>query len=174
VDTTPATWAALESADAPWWQPAYDVGSWLAFLFAEWRWEETKEEGKNWMLWLVLPLLVILVWRITRRQRILRARVGGDSPGGSTRRQGADSAFYAIERQLIAAGHARPEGESTSVWLRRLAETGALPDVAELLGEILPLHYRYRFHPRGLAEDKRRELTVRSRQWLVRNPADAR
>jgi transglutaminase-like putative cysteine protease len=174
VDTTPATWAALESADAPWWQPAYDVGSWLAFLFAEWRWEETQDEGKNWMLWLVLPLLVILLWRMARRQRVLRARASGDSASGSALRQGADSEFHAIQRRLIAAGHARPEGESTSAWLRRLAETGTLPDTDQLLGEILPLHYRYRFHPRGLAEDKRRELAARCRQWLARNPADAR
>jgi transglutaminase-like putative cysteine protease len=174
VDTTPATWAALESADAPWWQPAYDVGSWLAFLFAEWRWQETQDDDKNWMLWLVLPLLVILVWRMARRQRVRRAGASGNSASGSFARQGADSAFYAIERRLTAAGHARPEGESTSTWLRRLAESGTVPDTAELLGEILPLHYRYRFHPRGLAEDERRELTARSRRWLARHPIDAR
>jgi transglutaminase-like putative cysteine protease len=174
VDTTPATWATLESADASWWLPAYDVGSWLAFLFAEWRWQETRDEGKNWMLWLVLPLLVILVWRMARRQRVLREREGGNAASGTALRQGADSDFYAIQRRLIAAGHARPEGESTSAWLHRLAQTGALPDADQLLGEILPLHYRYRFHPRGLAEDKRRELTARARRWLARNPANVR
>ncbi len=172
VDTTPAVWAALESAGASWWQPAYDVGSWLAFLFAEWRWEETQDEGKNWMLWLVLPLLVILVWRMARRQRVLRQREGGDSASGTFACQGADSAFYAIQRRLIAAGHARPQGESTSAWLRRLAVSGTVPGTAELLREILPLHYRYRFHPLGLDEDRRRELAARSRQWLARNPAD--
>jgi hypothetical protein len=146
----------------------------LAFLFAEWRWQETQDEDKTWMLWLVLPLLVILVWRMARRQRVRRAGASGNSASGSFARQGADSDFYAIQRRLIAAGHARPEGESTSAWLRRLAKTGTVPDTAELLGEILPLHYRYRFHPRGLAEDERRELTARSRRWLARNPADAR
>ena len=126
------------------------------------------------MLWLVLPLLVILLWRIARRQRVLREREGGSSAGACVARQGADSAFYAIERRLIAAGHARPAGESTSAWLHRLAETGTVPDTDQLLREILPLHYRYRFHPLGLAEDKRRELAARSRQWLARNPADDR
>ena len=172
VDTTPAVWAALESADASWWQPAYDVGSWLAFLFAEWRWQETQAEGKNWMLWLVLPLLVILIWRMARRQWVLRERGGGNCASGTALRQGADSEFYAIQRRLIAAGHARPEGESARAWLLRLAETGSVPDSDQLLGEILPLHYRYRFHPLGLAEDGRRELAARSRQWLARNPAD--
>jgi hypothetical protein len=49
-----------------------------------------------------------------------------------------------------------------------------VPDTAELLREILPLHYRYRFHPLGLDEDRRRELAARSRQWLARNPTDVR
>ncbi len=174
VDTTPAVWAALESADAAWWQPAYDVGSWLAFLFAEWRWEETEDEVKSWMLWLVLPLLVILVWRMARRQRVLRERAGDKSAGRHFFRQGADSAFYAIERRLIAAGHERRKGESMSAWLRRLAQTGEVPGTVELLREVLPLHYRFRFHPLGLDDDSRRELAARSDQWLARNPLDAR
>jgi len=172
LDTTPAVWAALESADASWWQSVYDVGSWLAFLFAEWRWQETENEGRSWMLWLVLPLLVILVWRMARRQRVLRERGGDESASRHFVRQGAESAFYAIERRLTAAGHERHQGESMSAWLRRLAETGTVPGTAELLGDILPLHYRFRFHPLGLDQDGRRELAALSRQWLLRNRAN--
>jgi transglutaminase-like putative cysteine protease len=170
VDTTPAVWAALESAEAGWWQPAYDVGSWLAFLFAEWRWEETEEEDRSWMLWLVLPLLVILVWRMARRQRIQRGRDDDRSASAQLVRQGADSAFFAIEQRLIAAGHERRSGESSTSWIRRLAESGALPDAGALLQDILPLHYRYRFHPAGLDEDGRRTLATQAREWLARNP----
>ncbi len=174
VDTTPAVWAALESADASWWQPLYDVGSWLAFLFTEWRWEETENEARSGMLWLVLPLLLILGWRMARRQRVLRERDGDESGKGGFVRQGADSAFYAIERRLTAAGHERRRGESTGAWLRRMAETGAVSDAAELLGGILPLHYRFRFHPLGLDEDGQRELAVRCRRWLARDRTDVR
>lgn len=170
VDTTPAVWAALESAEAGWWQPAYDVGSWLAFMFAEWRWEETDEEDRSWMLWLVLPLAIILVWRMARRQRINRALEGGAAASAGRIRQGADSAFFAIEQRLVAAGHERGSGESASSWIRRLAESGALPDAGSLLHDILPLHYRYRFHPGGLDEDGRRALAAQVREWLARNP----
>jgi len=171
VDTTPVVWTALEAGDAPWWEPAYDVGSWLAFLFAEWRWEETEDGAKTWMLWLALALLLVLVWRMARRQRVMRAGPGAGGATGEPVRQGADSAFYAIEQHLIDAGHGRRPGESTSDWLDRLAQTGVLPDTAELRGAILPLHYRYRFHPAGLDEDERRELASRAREWLVRNPS---
>ena len=169
VDTTPVEWAALESAQAPWWQSAYDVGSWLAFLFAEWRWEETEETDRIWMLWLVLPLVVILVWRMAGRQRVQRGRGDGRSTGGQPLRQGADSAFFDIERALVDAGHVRHEGEATTAWIRRLAASGALPGATELLRNVVPLHYRYRFHPAGLDRTGRRALAARSREWLAKN-----
>ena len=101
-------WGALESAQAAWWQPVYDVGSWLAFLFAEWRWEETEETERSWMLWLVLPLLGILIWRMARRQRIRRGEKGNGAEAEQLVRQGADSAFFAIEQRLVAAVNALP------------------------------------------------------------------
>jgi hypothetical protein len=170
VDTTPVVWAALESAQSPWWEPAYDVLSWLAFRFAEWRWQETEDEAPSWMLWLALALLLILVWRMAQRQRVMRTGASGGPSPADLSRQGTDSDFFAIERRLIDAGHLRHPGESAGTWLRRLARSGALTEGRELIGAILPLHYRYRFHPRGLDGDGRRELAARAREWLARNP----
>jgi transglutaminase-like putative cysteine protease len=172
LDTTPVVWAALESADAPWWEPAYDVVSWLMFRFAEWRWEETEDEAKSWMLWLAFALLVILVVRMARRQRVKRDGASAVSAPVGFSPRGTDSAFYAIERRLVSAGHSRHPGESVGNWLGRLARESALPGVVELLRDILPLHYRYRFHPRGLDDDGRRELARRTREWLSRNHLD--
>ena len=169
IDTTPAVWAALESADAPWWQPGYDLGSWLAFLFAEWRWQESDDEAKDWMLWLALALLVILLWRIVRRQRVFRDGATKSAAMESFHRQGEDSDFYAIEQHLIGAGHPRDPGESAAAWVRRLVRAGVVEDSGDLLRNILPLHYRYRFHPVGLDDSDRRELAARSRGWLARN-----
>ena len=123
------------------------------------------------MLWLVLPLLGILIWRMARRQRIRRGEKGNGAEAEQLVRQGADSAFFAIEQRLVAAGHERRSGECSTSWIRRLAESGALPDAAVLMRDILPLHYRYRFHPAGLDEDDRRALASRVREWLARNPA---
>ena len=172
VDTTPVVWSALESADASWWQPAYDLGSWLAFLFAEWRWAETEEESNDWMLWLVLPLALVLVWRLARRQRVLRGGGDGAAPARAAR-QGLDSAFYAVERRLLADGHHRRDGESTRAWIRRLAATGAVPRAGTLLDDLLPLHYRCRFGPGGLDPEQARELAARSRAWLDGYPGRA-
>jgi len=171
IDTTPAVWTALESAEAPWWQSGYDLGSWLAFLFAEWRWEESDDEAKNWMLWLALGLLIILLWRMARRQRVLRDSGAQSAASGAFLRQGTDSAFFAIEEHLVGAGYLRAPGESAGAWIRRLAREGVVEDSEDLLDTILPLHYRYRFHPIGLDEDARRKLAVCSREWLARNQA---
>ena len=167
VDTTPVGWAALESAQAPWWQSAYDLGSWMALLFAEWRWQETEETDRAWMLWLTLPLTLLLVWRLIRRQRVRRGGGAQGAQAGRRERQGTDSDFFDIERRLIAAGYPRREGEATVVWVRRLAESGALPGAADLLRDILPLHYRYRFHPDGLDREARRALAAKAREWLA-------
>jgi hypothetical protein len=169
IDTTPAVWTALESADAPWWQPGYDLGSWLAFLFAEWRWEESDDEARSWMLWLALALLIILLWRMAQRQRVFRGGGTHGTASGIFPRQGTDSAFYAIEQHLIGAGYPRDPGESAGAWIRRLAHAGVVGDSEDLLHNILPLHYRYRFHPVGLDDDSRRQLAARSREWLARN-----
>ena len=87
----------------------------------------------------------------------------------SFHRQGADSDFYAIEQHLIGAGHPRDPGESAGAWIRRLRQAGVVEDSEDLLDDILPLHYRYRFHPVGLDDGDRRKLAARSREWLVRN-----
>ena len=55
---------------------------------------------------------------------------------------------------------------------RVLAETGAVPGAGELLREVLPLHYRYRFRPGGLDADGSRELAARARRWLAAHRAD--
>lgn len=170
VDTTPAGWASIESAQAPWWQPAYDLGSWLALMFAEWRWEQTEGADRTWMLWLTLPLSAALVWRLIRRQRVRRPS-GADRAAREPRaRRGMDSDFFDIERRLTAEGHARRQGEPTTRWLRRLAESGAVPGVADLLRDVVPLHYRYRFHPDGLDADGRRALASSARRWLTEHP----
>jgi len=169
VDTTPAVWAEAEAAQAPWWEPVYDLVSWLVYRFTRWRWSETEEVSTPWYLWLVLPLSALLVWRLYSRQRIARSRSQSESRDALRRRRGEDSPFYSIERCLTSAGHVRDPGESVTRWIRRLGDTGAVPETHTLLEEIVPLHYRWRFHPAGLDREERDDLRVRADSWLSRN-----
>ncbi len=167
-DTTPPAWGALESDAAPWWEDGYDVFSWLMFQFSRWRWSADEEENSSDLLWLIVPLLAILIWRLVRGQR--------DSGGlRRERRQadrgiqpGADSDLYGLLRLLEKRGVARAVGEPLGAWLERLRHGDHTKSIVEIVDGILPIHYRYRFDPRGLNEEERADLRQCVRDWIVR------
>src|SRR5207249_2590592 len=144
-------WGAVEDARAPLWEGVTDVGSWLAFLFFRWR---SGESGgaPAFLLWLLIPLIGVLAWRIYGRKRLARVEtVAADAPAATALRAGIDSEFYRIEEQLAGLGFPRGAAEPPAAWLRRLA-TSAPPSVKlGPLHGIVALHYRHRFDPRGLA-----------------------
>lgn len=167
VDTTPAVWAELEADEAPWWTPLYDLWSWSGYQFSRWRWSETGDEETNPVLvWLILPLAIILVWRLSRQNRVRLGRLPAIPP---VFKQGEDSAFYQIEKQLSAAGFERGTGETIQQWLIRWSHARQLPGANELLDDIVPLHYRYRFDPAGLSSELSRTLRARIDRWLVQH-----
>ena len=167
LDTTPAVWAALEADEAPWWEQLYDLWSWSGFQFSRWRWSETDEEDNNSYLgWLILPLGVILVWRLSRQNRVRWRNKSLDVIGPN---QGEDSAFFEIEKHLTEAGLQRDSGETTRQWLTRWSQVGQLPGAQELLGEIVPLHYRYRFDPAGLDAELGDRFRSHIDRWLERH-----
>ena len=168
VDTTPVVWAELEAQEAPWWASLYDLWSWSGFQFSRWRWSETGDEETNPVLvWLILPLAVILVWRLSRQNRIRLGRRPSASP---VSKHGEDSAFYRIEQQLTEAGFERGAGETIRQWLTRWSNAGQLPGAEVLLYDIVPLHYRYRFDPAGLTTQLNRTLRTHINGWLAQHP----
>ncbi|MBE9562440.1 MAG: transglutaminase domain-containing protein, partial [Proteobacteria bacterium] len=70
VDNTPAIWIDFEDDKAAWWEPIYDISSWLRYQFAYWRWTEDKGNSNEWLLWLIVPLILILIWRLYFKKRI--------------------------------------------------------------------------------------------------------
>lgn len=167
-DTTPPAWGALEAGEAPWWEGSYDVLSWLVFKFSRWRWSKDEDESSAEFLWLIVPLLAILLWRLVRTERI----------SGRSRRErrhadrgilpGADSDLYALLRILEERGITRSSGEPLGGWLRRLEERDDAEGIGEIVAEILPFHYRYRFDPRGLTVEERAALRGCVRDWMAR------
>ncbi|MGA9779265.1 MAG: DUF4129 domain-containing protein [Limisphaerales bacterium] len=66
--------------------------------------------------------------------------------------------FYLLEQKLAARGVPRQPGELLSIWLTRALAEPALKDLREPLLELLRLHYRHRFDPRGLSALEREIL----------------
>lgn len=171
VDTTPSTWVAMEAEAAPWWEDTYDVASWLMFQYSRWRWSGDEDDASGELVWLVIPLFALLLWRLARAGRVSR------KPRGARRRRrgrappGVDSELYPLLEVLEKRGHPRAPGEPLGRWLATLAKGEGAEAIGEVLTEMLPVHYRYRFDPEGISAAERAALGRRVRAWLARHAA---
>ena len=157
VDTTPAVWAGSEDREASVLEPMYDVWSFAGFLFSRWRWSEDDSGVGRHAAWLLIPLVLLLVWRLYSRRHVGRdaapSRAATPPPG-----PGQDSEFYQIAERLSASGLGRRPDEPQSEWIERIHAADLAP--------ILDLHYRYRFDPLGLASTERQALKAQADAWL--------
>ena len=173
VDSTPPGWAETEAFGASMWQPVKDLWAWGIHSFEQWRYGERRGGMTPWLAWLLIPLSLILVWRLVFRRRRRRAdgprRGGGPAPIVA----GADSEFYAVERRLGALGLARAPAEAAGHWLERIGEQSPVGGSSAALERLLALHYRYRFDPEGITLEDRERLRADAASWLAEN-AEAR
>jgi transglutaminase-like putative cysteine protease len=157
-DTTPATWVNIEQQMATWWEPINDLWSYLSYQLTKWRWRDN-EQTNDWLLWLILPLGLILIWRLYTREKIARS----DSTARRTNtaaKAGSDSPFYQIVRQLNASGYTRQQGETLTTWIKRIQMLDSN------IQTMLTLHQRYRFDPAGITPQDKAILTTHVKAWL--------
>jgi len=60
-----------------------------------------KGEWKRYLIWLVIPLIGLTVWRLMTQKQWSRARQKASAKAGVLARLGLDSEFYLIERRLV-------------------------------------------------------------------------
>lgn len=161
VDLTPANWAATESQRADAWERFKDRWSDFWFAFSQWRWG--KGEWKQYLIWLVVPLILIASWRLMSRKQWNRSGMG-ISREDHPQIPGSDSEFYLIEQALAKRGLERLPGETPAAWVKRVA--GVEPELAGALPALLTTHYRLRFDPRGLEDGDRAALRSAVHHWL--------
>ncbi len=162
VDSTPAGWEAEEEKEFPFYETLKDSWENFTFGFLEWRWFGERGFFRNAAPWLVVPLSIFLVWRIfgrrmTHRQETFRPL---------EIEQGGDSEFYLLEKKLRRAGLDRLPNETAAQWLQRVA--AGKPSIAMTAGELLKMHYKYRFDPSGLTSEERRSLRETARTCLAK------
>jgi protein-glutamine gamma-glutamyltransferase len=163
VDFTPGSWVQAEADHASAFQSLSDFWSRVRFEFAKVRWGQTRL--RQYLLWAIVPVLVLLLYQIIFRRRGRSARTGG-RPEEAIDWPGLDSEFYQLERMLATRGKPRGTSEPLSPWLARAVGDPALTDLEMPLRELLRLHYRYRFDPRGLTAQERAELREAARDCL--------
>ncbi len=169
-DTTPAAWADEEARQlASFWQPVSDFTSWALYVFARWRWGERSDGLGRYLGWLLVPLVVLLVWRLYFRRprtRLVDPEAPAAPRGPWT---GADSELYAIEARLREVGLGRAPSEPLTAWIARVEDAAGATIATSPLREVIGLHYRYRFDPDGLSAADRESLRARARSWLERH-----
>ncbi len=163
-DTTPPVWFAAEAQSASRTQSLADLWSWASYRYARWQAEDPNASVITALV-LIVPLAAILVWRLLIRDPITAIRARRAAPAARRELPGADSDFYRVEAMLARAGCVRAPHEPLSTWLARVRRERVDIAIAPLL-DLLRLHYRYRFDPRGLDESERLELSARAQRWL--------
>ena len=167
VDTTPTVWADVEQEHTSLLEPLRDWLSWIAYSFAAWRWGEQEWEARDYLGWALIPLTLLLGWRLLSRERVKARARSAQQLGKPLRTAGADSELYLVEGRLHTLGFSRGPGESLLHWLRRIEASTALPAQACIgLRRLLDLHYRYRFDPAGLDVADRDRLKAQAHAWL--------
>lgn len=164
-DTTPPSWRPIENAAASPFEWLSDLWSQWSFAFSEWRWREREGGTAKYLGWLLIPLSLILVWRLYKQRRIRRVTTPQEQQIEENQAPGLDSAFYLLEQKFQEAGFTRHPWEPLSHWLKRIERDSSL-FALQSLQPILVLHYRYRFDPEGLTLAEKSALKTHVQAWL--------
>jgi len=163
LDTTPASWTEIEGKRKSPWQFVSDTFSWLGFQFAKFRYDQT--HLRPYLLIALIPVLGYFLYQIVfHRRRHQPASAAKAIP--SVNWPGLDSEFYLLEQALARRGLVRQRGESLSRWLAQSSGDPAVAGLQQPLHQLVRLHYRLRFDPRGLTAPERDDLRRQARDCL--------
>lgn len=163
-DTTPAAWIDAERRARSPLQWLSDLWSRLGFEFSKIRYGQSSFQ--QYLIWLVVPALVLLLYQIIFRRG--RRRAGPAVAAAPPHWPGADSEFYRLERRLAGWGLPRRTAEPLQWWLRRAVRHPELVTLQPSLEAVLRLHYRHRFDPQGLTASERAQLRREAERCLQR------
>jgi len=165
-DTTPPVWMEEDGANASSFAPLSDLWSYAVFAFNEWRWSEEESGLKDYIVYLLVPLIALLLWRVFKKPTVARTEMEKTTGSYLAAQGGADSGIYLVEKRLNEMGFRRPAPETFARWIRRLGEDHPGEMFDGVLRDILWLHYRHRFDPAGLAEEEKETMERSVRRWL--------
>jgi len=163
LDYTPSVWMEEEAKQTTWLRALADRLTLAWYGFQElWIGADEVRDNRRYA-WLLVPLFLLLAWRLSRRPRrqIQPVRAGfGDV-------RTAVSPFDQVRARLEAQGHPPRPGETLQQWVRRLERDYGEAMQPALLQTALRLHYRLRFRPQGASTAEREELARRVAEWLA-------
>ncbi|HEV2328572.1 MAG TPA: transglutaminase domain-containing protein [Verrucomicrobiae bacterium] len=153
-DTTPSDWVSEGEKQASPLECLSDLQSWLQFQVLKF-FDYSHNNIRDYVFWALIPALAFLLYRIFRGSR---RHKNAQEEEEQTNWPGLDSEFYLLEQKLLDKGLLRGPDEPLSAWLQRATQNPQLAEIKPSLENILQLHYRYRFDPRGLTPSERQTL----------------
>ncbi len=166
-------WEDFDPTPPALFESAQQVGGWerfwtrLRYSVVRWWWLGEK----RWLrqaYWLVVPLVVLTVWRFRRLRAVAGGGEGsgGEGGGGGGARvwPGMDSEWFVVETMLAGRGWLRGGGEARDAWARRVEAAAGRTGMGDRLVEAMGLHERLRFDPGGLGLEERALLRRRAGQ----------
>jgi hypothetical protein len=164
IDFTPPVWVQVETSAHGWLQAVKDLWSRVGFELSKFRWGQT--HLRQYLLWAVLPVLVVLLYQIISHTRRKHRQARADQGRTPVAWPGLDSEFYEVEKALAQHGLARLPNEPLTRWLDRLSRADSSLKLQPALHLLLGLHYRYRFDPHGISQAEREALRTGARAFL--------
>ena len=101
LDTTPSIWAPYEEENASALEPFMDLWAWISYTWSRWQSEDVvddEEQNTDFLLWLLIPLIGLLAWRMYFKERIKRKR-SSSLVTEEIACNGIDSSFYELTEQ---------------------------------------------------------------------------
>ena len=168
IDTTPATWAPYEEENASPLQVLGDLWSWISYQYSRWQAKDELEQevDNNYLLWLLIPLFLLLLWRLYFKERVstYKKQTMSEKP---RLYKGLDSSLYTLINKIEKAGFHRQNGETLKQWFQRLEQDLNLHH----LRPALDIHYRYRFDPAGIRIELKNKMDEDVRNFIQNNHA---
>lgn len=155
VDTTPSDFLRFDAAAV---SPSgmKDMFSYVFFQLSKIR----HETGKQWIdqygLWLSVPLIIILVFRLRRGNGVRRVKKKNKSDHNGAEKQ--QTAYQRLEAYLAENGLPRYPSETYLAWVKRIQNGFAVPDVAVKMIHLLDIHNRMRFSKNGISRKEEQYL----------------
>lgn len=143
-----------------------DFFSFISFKLSLLRHETGAKLMKQYGLWLILPLVLILFFRLRRSNRIKRIKLT-ENPLKDAKKDPFDISFHLIENKLTQQGFPRYPYETYFSWLERI-EHNFEKTINNELKTLVSAHNRYYFSKIGLSKEEKIIFTSNIKKTLKR------
>jgi uncharacterized membrane protein len=165
VDTTPSNWIDKENEDASAMEGVGDLWSWMVLIFSKWRYSEDSGNIVTYLLVILIPLLIYMLFRIVKQTKIARKEITSIDEDLSRSKLKEISEFYRIEQFLLGKGLKRCPWETYGQWVNRIEQEPA-SELNGSLEELLQTYYTERFDPEGINKYEQETFRNQVDNWL--------